>query len=205
MQAHGQAEAPPTDRANLERIVLASPVLSAILSNWFAFRLPDCWLAGGAIAQTVWNSLFGFPPQHGLRDLDLVYFDEADLSETQENRHVEGIRGLFRDCDLKIDVKNEARVHLWYAAKFGKPIPPYPSSAHAIATFPTTATTIGICPDSSGLRIEASYGLAGLFNLIVRPNKVLITRAVYETKIARWRSLWPGLNIWPPRCFQWVG
>jgi hypothetical protein len=120
-------------------------------------------LAGrGAIAQTVWNSLFGFRPEHGLRDLDLVYFDEADVSETQEHRHVERIRGLFRDCGPKIDVKNEARVHLWYEAKFGKLIPPYRSTAHAIATFPTTATTVGVCPDSSGLRIEAAYGLADL-------------------------------------------
>ena len=32
------------------------------------------------------------------------------------------------------DVKNEARVHLWYEARFGAAIPPYQSAEAAIAT-----------------------------------------------------------------------
>ena len=61
--------------------------------------------------------------------------------------------------------------------------------------FPTTATAIGIQPGASGLSIAAPYGLSDLFGLIVRPNKVQITRAIYEAKVARWRSFWPGLTV----------
>src|ERR1700730_3374080 len=37
-----------------------------------------------------------------------------------------------------------ARVHLWYEDRFGYALKPYLSSADAIATFPTTATAVGV-------------------------------------------------------------
>jgi uncharacterized protein len=185
------------DHSTLRSIVLASPVLSAILRDWPVIGLPHGWLVAGAVAQTVWNSVFGFPADHGIKDADIIYFDRSDLTESAEERHAERIRRRFAHLPVTIDVKNEARVHLWYEAKFGKPIAPYRSAAHAISTFPTTATSIGIRSTSSGLAIEAPYGLADLFALVVRPNRMLITREVYEQKIARWRLLWPDLRIFP--------
>jgi hypothetical protein len=183
------------ERVTLEGIVLASPVLGPILREWSAISLPDCWLVAGAVVQTVWNDAFGFPPEHGLKDVDLVYFDDSDVSEIAEVRHAERIRRLFGGCPAAIDVKNEARVHLWYAEKFGREIAPYRSAVDAIATFPTIATAVGIRPGSSGLCVAAPYGLADLFGRVVRPNKVLISRAVYKGKLARWRPLWPGLTV----------
>lgn len=152
-------------------------------------------MAGGAIAQTAWNAAFGRSPDHGLADIDLVYFDAEDLSEESEARHAERIRSLFPALPLWIDAKNEARVHLWYEAKFGYSIPPYRSSEHAISTFPTTAGSVGIRPAGSGLSITAPFGLSDLLSCTVRPNKVQITRAIYEAKVARWRQCWPELTI----------
>jgi len=143
----------------------------------------------------VWNSLFGFAPEHGLRDVDIVYFDGADLTEAGEKRHEERVRDQFAGSAARIDVKNEARVHLWYEAKFGSPLPPYRSSTHAIETFPTTATAVGVQPGPLGLSVYAPYGLSDLFSATVRPNKVQITRQIYEAKVARWRKLWPRLTI----------
>jgi hypothetical protein len=191
--------APPvpdsSESSKLESFVCASPILGPIVERWTEIGLPDCWLVAGAIAQTVWNAAFGLPRDHGLEDVDLVYFDDSDLSAIEEDRHERRIRHLFAHLSVKIDVKNEARVHLWYSEKFGKPIAPYTSATHAITTFPTTATSIGIQPGASGFSIAAPYGLSDLFGLIVRPNKVQITRTVYETKVSRWRSLWTGLTI----------
>jgi hypothetical protein len=183
----------------LENIVRASPILGPILNQWTSIALPDCWLVAGAIAQTVWNDAFGLPPGHGLSDVDLVYFDGADLSEDSETRHAERIRDRSADLPVWIDVKNEARVHLWYARKFGFSIPPYTSATHAITTFPSTTTAVGIQPAGTGMRIAAPFGLSDLFNLTVRPNMALITRPIYETKVTRWRAVWPGLTIvdWP--------
>jgi hypothetical protein len=157
--------------------------------------LPDCWLVAGALAQTVWNDVHGLAPDHGLSDIDLVYFDECDLSETGEAEEVNRLRHLFGALPVKLDIKNEARVHLWYETKFGSAIAPYTSTTHAIASFPTTATAIGVQPASSGLVISAPFGLSDLFDLIVRPNKAQITRSIYEAKAARWRVLWPRLTI----------
>ncbi len=107
------------------------------------------------------------------------------------------MRYRFTRLSLKLDVKNEARVHLWYEEKFGYPIPPYRSTAAAIATFPTTATSIGVRWCGGRLECCAPYGLDDLFRLIVRPNKVQITQAVYEAKVARWRAEWPQLAFLP--------
>jgi uncharacterized protein len=179
----------------LSRVLMASPVLTPLLARWPDIGLADCWLAGGAVAQTVWNGAFALAPDHGLSDVDLIYFDASDLSEAAEAYHEARLRRLFADVPVRIDVKNEARVHLWYAAKFGRALAPYTSTEHAISTFPTIATSVGVQPAREGLRITAPFGLADLAGLIVRPNKMQITQNVYDAKVARWRPLWPGLTF----------
>jgi uncharacterized protein len=195
MISHNNAEPDPSDVARIERIILASPILAPIVRQWEAIALPDCWLVAGAIAQTVWNDAFGCEPDYGVKDVDLVYFDGSDLSQDAEVEQEARIRHMFSGCGVSIDVKNEARVHLWYARKFGGEIVPYTSTWHAITTFPTTATAIGVQPTGSELLISAPFGLADLFDAIVRPNKVQITPAIYAAKVARWRALWPRLRI----------
>ena len=187
------------DAARLEHMVRASPILGPIVRQWTSIALPDCWLVAGALAQTVWNDAFGLPPGHGFSDVDLIYFDGTDLSEASETRHGERIRDRFAELPVWIDVKNEARVHLWYASKFGYAIAPYTSAAQAITTFPATTTAIGIQPAPAGMSIAAPFGLSDLFNLTVRPNMAQITRPIYEAKVTRWRAVWPGLTIvdWP--------
>ena len=199
MSSQQRADGAPGPEAalntRLRAIVAASPLLCAILDRWDAVRLPNCWVSGSAIAQTAWNAAFGFPPDHGLADIDLVYFDAADMSERAEMREADRVRGLFPALPLPIDIKNEARVHLWYEGKFGYPIQPYRSSEHAITTFPTTAGAVAIRPGIRRLEIFAPFGLTDLFGGIVRANKVQITQAIYESKVRRWRSCWPALTI----------
>jgi uncharacterized protein len=184
---------------SLEQAVLASPLLSPVLERWDRVGLPDSWLVAGAVAQTFWNSAHNLSATQGIRDVDITYFDGVDLSEESEARHEARLRELFADCldrfGVKLDVKNEARVHLWYARKFGYPIQPYTSTAHAIATFPTTATAVGVRPAASGLDVCAPFGLEDLVQLVVRPNKVQITEAIYAAKVNRWRAIWPRLNV----------
>jgi uncharacterized protein len=86
-----------------------------------------------------------------------------------------------------------------YEQRFGYAIEPYLSSADAIATFPTTATAVGVRRIRGKLECCAPFGLDDLFGLIVRPNKGQITRAIYEAKVDRWRSIWPRLTFVPWR------
>src|SRR5215471_10746785 len=118
--------------------------LDEILGRFEEIALPDSWLVSGCIAQTILNLRCGQPAEFGIKDVDLIYFDEQDLSTETEANHERSLRDLFRGLPLKLDVKNEARVHLWYKDRFGYAIKPYSSCADAIATFPTTATSVGV-------------------------------------------------------------
>lgn len=173
----------------------SSALLSPVLRRWVDIEFPNAWLAAGAVAQTVWNVAHRFPPEANIRDIDLIYFDADDLSIESEARNEARIRALFAGLGVAVDVKNEARVHLWYPAKFGYSIAPYGSAEEAVATFPTTSTAVGVRPHGAQLDICAPFGLDILFGLVVRPNKAQITRAIYEAKVARWRLHWPELKI----------
>ncbi|WP_242126639.1 nucleotidyltransferase family protein [Sphingobium sp. Sx8-8] len=181
----------------LTSIIRRSPILHLVLNRWSSIALPNCWVSGSAIAQTVWNASYGFPADHGLVDIDLVYFDDSDLSARREEMLAQRVRSLVPGLPVWIDAKNEARVHLWYADKFGYEIPPYMSVEQAIATFPTTAGAVAVRPSPAGLEIFAPFGLADMLGCTVRPNKAQITRSIYEAKVARWRAFWPELTIVP--------
>lgn len=181
---------PDPDR--LTRVARGNPDLAALLDDFAALALPDAWIVAGALAQTVWNARFALPPGHGIADIDIVYFD-PDLSEAREAAHQTRLRARFPALSARLDVKNQARVHQWYEARFARPLAPYPSVTAAIASYPTTATCLGLRPGE----LCAPYGTEDLWAAIVRPNKTLVTEAVYAQKTARWRRLWPGLTILP--------
>lgn len=179
----------------LHSAVLASPLLRPVIDAWDTLDLPDCWMVAGAVAQTYWNHRFGLPVSHGISDIDIVYFDDKDLTESGEASHAARIRTAFAHLPVWFDVKNEARVHCWYQDKFGYSISPYTSTANAIASFPTTATAIGLQPSDGSLLVEAPFGVRDLMNCVVRPNKTQITRSIYEAKVNRWVKNWPDLEI----------
>jgi uncharacterized protein len=181
----------------LEVAVARNRSLSELLARFDDIGLSDGWLVAGAIAQTVWNMAFQKPAESGVKDVDLVYFDADDLSAESEAAHERRLRDLFRHLPIKLDVKNEARVHLWYEARFGYPIAAYSSTQDAISSFPTTATAVGVRRRGGHFECCAPFGLDDLFGLVVRPNKRQITRAIYEAKTERWRSVWPRLTFVP--------
>jgi len=181
----------------LEAALRENRSLSEIVERFDEIVLPDGWLVAGAIAQTVWNLSGGYPAERGIKDADIVYYDAADLSAETEAAHEARLRALFAHLPIKLDVKNEARVHLWYEKVFGYPIVAYISAASAIASFPTTATSIGVRRFADGFECCAPFGLDDLFGLVVRPNRAQITAPIYEAKVARWRLLWPHLTFLP--------
>jgi len=172
--------------------------LSAMLEAAPSLGQHSYYLGAGCIVQTVWNVLSGYDPLYGIEDADFVYYDESDLSFEAEDRTVRKAQALFADAPVRIDVKNQARVHLWYESHFGYPIRPYRTLEEAINSWPTTATCVGIRLD--GRRqpsVYAPYGLNDLFGMIVRANKTQITQDVYERKAAKWKAKWPDLTILP--------
>jgi hypothetical protein len=181
--------------SELEARLRQNAWLWEVIQQWKAYDLPDCWVVAGAIAQTVWNLAGNYPLAYGIRDLDVVYFDPDDLTEEAERLNEARLRFRFPDLPAKLDVKNEARVHLWHERHFGYSIMPYRSAVDAIGSFPTTVTAVGLRWTGSHLECCAPFGLEDLLGLRVRPNKRQITRRIYEDKIARWRALWPHVSF----------
>jgi uncharacterized protein len=155
--------------------------------------LPNCYVAGACIAQTLWSLSHGFEAHYGIKDIDLVYFD-TDLSEEKEAEQQARVKTIFSHFPMEVDVINEARVHLWYENVFGYTIEPYTSVEEAISTFPITAGVIGIRSQGNSYEIYTPLGLEDVLNNIVRPNKKQITKEIYEAKLARWQPLWPTLT-----------
>jgi hypothetical protein len=148
--------------------------------------------------QTVWNDVTGRAPGTGIRDADLFYFD-ADTSWEAEDVVIRRGAALFADLPVPVEIRNEARVHLWYAERFGAPAPaPFRSTVEAIDGFAAVCCCYGITVDDDGApAVHAPYGYDDLFAMVVRPNRRQAPRSVYEAKAARWKQHWPELTVLP--------
>ncbi|KKS15846.1 MAG: hypothetical protein UU71_C0013G0035 [Parcubacteria group bacterium GW2011_GWB1_41_6] len=180
----------------LKEILENSENIKKILNRALSLQMPNWYLGAGCIAQTVWNSLHNFDSDTGINDFDLVYYDAEDISYESEDIYIRKSKELFKDISIPVEIRNQARVHLWYEKHFGLPIKQYKSVEEAIASWPTTSTTIGVKYNNNGeFVVCAPNGLNDLFEMIVRPNKVQITKEIYEGKVERWVKIWPKLKI----------
>jgi len=112
--------------------------LTRVLNRAAAMGLPGWYVVAGCLSQTVWNVVTGQPPEAGILDYDLAYFDASDLSFDAEDAVIQVGLEAFGDLPAPVQIRNQARVHLWYEQKFGTPCPPHSSTEEAIGTFEAT-------------------------------------------------------------------
>jgi hypothetical protein len=154
-------------------------VLTEVLSRAASLALRGWYLTAGCLFQTVWNVVTGRPPQEGIRDYDLFYFDACDLSWEAEDTVIQAGHNVFGDVQAAVEIRNEARVHLWYEQKFGVPCPAYESTEAAIDSFAATTCCLGVRLEADRRwRVYAPHGLSDVFNLVVRPNPVFAPMAM---------------------------
>src|SRR3984893_10470138 len=144
-------------RERLTAILRATPPLMRVLSVARHLNLPDWLVFSGAVYQPVLNHLTGRPLDYGIKDYDLGYFDGSDLSYEAEDAV---IRRVEAACDeplrTMVEVRNQARVHLWFKAKFGEAFGPLSSTAEALARFASPTFAVGGRLESDDrLHIEA--------------------------------------------------
>jgi hypothetical protein len=182
----------------LLQILKKNKNIQLILERAQNLGMPNWYLGAGGICQTAWNVKHGFDPENGIKDYDLVYYDESDLSYEAEDAFIQKGKEIFSDISILVEIRNQARVHIWYEKHFGKPIDKYKSVEDAIDTWPTTATSVGIRKNiDGGLQVYAPFGLDDLLNMIVRANKKKITEKIYQNKVNRWIRVWPKLKVIP--------
>lgn len=190
----GQGDA--VQRAALEELLRADPIVMGALEQARALALPDWRLVAGAIYNTVWNALTGRPPGHGIKDIDLFYFDGSDLGYQAEDRVIRRAAEHFRAGGPPVEVRNQARVHLWYEGHFGHPIAPLRSTDHSIGEFAALTHCVGVRLESDGrLDICTPYGLDPIFAFRLAPNRRNSNAGTYAEKAARARALWPELTV----------
>ncbi|MFD0135989.1 nucleotidyltransferase family protein [Streptomyces sp. NPDC127159] len=186
--------------ATLKSVLSRNEVLLEVLERSAYLALPGWYVTAGCLFQTVWNVVTDRPPTSGIKDYDVFYFDGGDLSWEAEDAVITAGANAFAGLPGEVEIRNEARVHLWYRQKFGVACAPYASTEAAIDSFAATTCCLGVRLEPGGRwRVYAPHGLSDVFNLVVRPNPVLAPREVYESKTARWRRHWPELRVleWP--------
>jgi uncharacterized protein len=183
---------------DLVTAALANPINRAILTRLPMLGVADVWLVAGSIYQAYWNVLRGRPATEGIKDYDIFYFDPADLSYEAEDLVVRRAAQIFADLDALIDIKNQARVHLWYGDRFGGDYPPLTSAREAIGRFQIRCTCIGLQPKADGsLELHAPYGLDELARGALIANEACPNTAGALAKAESYRKRWPWLTIEP--------
>ncbi|WDR04486.1 nucleotidyltransferase family protein [Devosia rhodophyticola] len=106
----------------------------------------------------------------------------------------------FTSIDVPVEVRNQARVHLWFPQKFGIAYPELGSSVDMLTYFSTRAYAVAVQLKIDGeLTIEAPFGLDDMFSFRLAPNLALDNCATHEAKARRAMAIWPELVFepWP--------
>jgi hypothetical protein len=184
----------------LADMVAASPNLMRVLRDARELALADWRVVSGAIYQTVWNALTGRAPDYGIKDYDLLYFDAADLSYEAEDVVIRRAAAAFpADLSPMVEVRNQARVHLWFEGHFDEPYAPLTCSDEAIGRFVAPAFAVGVRLEPDGrLDIAAPFGLDDLFAMRLRPNPNRPLARGWGKTTASAETRWPELTVIEP-------
>jgi hypothetical protein len=183
------------DQGFLIEAVLRNRANRILLERLPDLGLADAWLVSGSVFQAVWNALTGRAPDYGIKDYDIFYFD-ADTSWAGEDANIRRVATVLSDIGVSVEVRNQARVHLWYPSKFGIAYPPLKRATEGIDRFLAVAAQISIRQAQGNYDVYAPHGLDDLRTLTIRPNFCAnFSASFYETKAAAWKARWPELTI----------
>jgi hypothetical protein len=191
------------DAAQFLRLIAMNPTLREVIDRVHRLELPDTWVAGGCLFQTVWNILALEDPARGIEDYDVFYFEPGDCSPAAEQDVNHRAARMFADLGCRIDARNQARVHLWYAQEFG--VTGYPrlrKTTDGIDHFLAVCCMVGARKTADAtVELYAPLGVDDVLSCTMRPNPLFprAPRSSYEQKARRWQALWPALVVEPFR------
>lgn len=178
----------------LTNIIFSNEWLMSVLRTARKCDLPDWFVAAGAIRSVVWDKLHGYKTPTLIRDVDVIFYDQNDLSQERDKK-AETELSNFSPC-VEWDAKNQAAVHLWYKNVFGFSIEPILSSEDAISRWNSASIGVRLLLDDN-LHIFAPYGLTDLFEMKLRRNKRYIPRDSFLQKVNKSaiKEKWPMAQI----------
>jgi uncharacterized protein len=151
----------------------------------------DWFLVGGCVYQTIWNYVTDRDLDYGIKDYDVHYWDD-DITKEKEERISTNLNNQLQEMGLKVEVANQARVHLWFEKKFSSKGIPFTSLKQAMITHPFTVMCVGL----NRHEVYAPYGFEDIFSMTAKynPTTHIPVNHVLD-KLNSWRSRWPELNI----------
>jgi hypothetical protein len=180
----------------LVAILRRSEPLMEVLTTLRMLDPPDWLVFSGAIYQRVLNELGGRPLDYGIKDYDVGYFDASDISYEAEDVEIRRVAAAFEPpLREKVEVRNQARVHVWFEGKFGEPYAPLARTAEALARFESPMFAVGVRLETGDrFHIEAPFGLEDLFARRLRPNPLRPSRNFART-VSRATARWPEIEV----------
>jgi uncharacterized protein len=179
----------------LLELAMANPINAEITARLPALGLEQCFLTAGCLFQAVWNHQSNLPADQGVKDYDVFYFD-ADLSYEAEDAVIRAAEVLFQDLAVNVEVKNQARVHLWYGQRFGRPYPQLHTARQGIDRYLVAGTCIGL--EVATGEVYAPYGLEDVEQGVLRINPLNPQPVLFEQKARSYQARWPWLRIVDP-------
>jgi uncharacterized protein len=175
--------------------VFCNPKNRALLERLPALKVPDVWLVAGSLFQTVWNVKSGRPPEENISDYDLFYFN-PDTSFEAEDREIKRVTEAFKDLGVEVQLRNQARVPLWYKEKFGNEYLPVHQSKDSIGRFLIECTCVGLRPEANGkIEMCAPFGLDDLYAGILKTNRNHFSeKSLPRKKAESYQKRWPWLQ-----------
>ena len=185
--------------ARLVEIVRADPGLMHVLTIVRDQGLPDWRIFSGAVYQSVWNALTGRPAGYGVRDYDVGYFD-PDTSWDAEDIVIKRVAAAFEEpFRSTVEVRNQARVPIWFPAHFGEPYDPLSGTDEALERFVAPAFAVGVRLEADDtISVAAPLGLEDVFALTLRPNPNRPRAKDWPRVVERARARWPELTVIEP-------
>ncbi len=171
-------------------IIAQDPVGMEQLRAVRALALPDWCIAAGFVRNRVWDHLHDIVPPRPTNDIDVLYYDAADLSKAPEQEFEHRLNTLLA---APWQVRNQARMHVW------KGLPQHKDTADSMTYWLETVTAVGVRLEADDtLSVVAPLGTDDLLGLRCRPTAFGRTKLdEYNARIASkgWRDLWPKVRF----------
>jgi len=184
--------------ARLEGVLRRSEPLMHVLRTLRDLSPPDWLIFSGAVYQRVFNDLTGRPLDYGIKDYDVAYFDGSDISYEAEDVVIRKVAAAFEPpLREMVEVRNQARVHLWFEGHFGEPYEPLSSSVEALTRFVSPVFAVGVRLDAAdAMTVHAPFGLDDLFAMRLRHNPTRRSPN-FDRIAASAKARWPELEVVP--------
>jgi uncharacterized protein len=184
-----------TFEQRLVEMLRASPRVMQVLDIARAANLPDWRLVAGSVYGTVWNALTDLPADHGIKDYDICYFD-PDTSYEAEDAVIKAVAAITPpDLLPLVEVRNQARVHLWFSGKFGGDYPALTCTDEALTRYLCYSDAVAVRLEADdSISVAAPFGLADVFAMVMRPNPGRGNTDNRAAKVASIQSRWPQIR-----------